>query len=404
METSYGHLTYCTNILPGETWTDHFTQLREHIPVIRQEVAPGKAFGIGLRLSDVASRELAAGTNLSDFRQWLTENNAYVFTMNGFPYGSFHRTKVKDYVHAPDWLSRDRAQYTIRLAGILSELLPAGMDGGISTSPLSYRFWHNQQHLEPVFRQATQNILDVLDMLIQIRQSTGKLIHIDIEPEPDGLLGDGAEFLNWYLDCLLPEGIPFVCQKFGCTKEEAELHIKLHIQLCYDVCHFAVCYEDHAAMIKKFRSHGIRTGKIQISAALKAGIAAGIADREPVLDAFRRFNESTYLHQVVARYADGALKRYADMPDALADAANPQVREWRAHYHVPIFIENYGILDATQQDIEKVLQIHCTNPFTRHLEIETYTWEVLPEDIRLPLADSIIREMQWVTGLLATHD
>ena len=400
METPYGHLTYCTNIHAGETWADHFAQLRTHIPVIWQQVAPGKAFGIGLRLSDVASRELAAGTNLSGFRQWLTENNAYVFTMNGFPYGSFHRTKVKDYVHMPDWLSGDRVQYTIRLARILVELLPAGMEGGISTSPLSYRFWHNEEQLETVIKHATHNILDVLDMLIQIRQSTGKLIHIDIEPEPDGLLGDGAEFLNWYIHYLLPEGIPYVSKKFGCSESEAEAHIRMHIQLCYDVCHFAVCYEDHAAMIKKFQSYGIRTGKIQISAALKAGIATSIEARKPVLDAFRQFNESTYLHQVVAKYAGGELKRYADMPDALADAANPQVREWRAHFHVPIFIENYGILDATRADIEKVLQIHCASPFTRHLEIETYTWEVLPEDIRLPLADSIVREIQWVTGLL----
>lgn len=404
METSYGHLTYCTNIHAGETWKDHFAQLREHIPAIKQKVAPDKAFGIGLRLSDVASRELANGSNLSAFRQWLTENNVYVFTMNGFPYGSFHRTKVKDYVHTPDWLSNDRVQYTIRLAQLLSELLPAGIEGGISTSPLSYRFWHNQQHLEPVLKQATQNLLEVLDILIQIRQFSGKLIHIDIEPEPDGLLGDGTEFLNWYLHHLLHDGIPYICQKFGCSKSEAESHIKLHIQLCYDICHFAVCYEDHAAMIKKFQSHGIRIGKIQISAALKAGIAANPADRGPVLDAFRQFNESTYLHQVVARYANGTLKRYPDMPDALTDSANPEVREWRAHYHVPIFIENYGILHATQQDIGEILRMHCENTFTRHLEIETYTWEVLPEEIRLPLADSIIREIEWVVGLLENNN
>ncbi|MBS1750400.1 MAG: metabolite traffic protein EboE [Bacteroidetes bacterium] len=400
METSYGLLTYCTNIHAGETWKDHFTQLKEHIPFIKQKVAPYKSFGIGLRLSDMASRELTSGSNLTIFRQWLTENNAFVFTMNGFPYGSFHRTKVKDYVHTPDWLSNDRVQYTIRLAQLLAELLPAGIDGGISTSPLSYRFWHNQQYLEPVLKQATQNILVVLDMLIQIRQYTGKLIHIDIEPEPDGLLGDGTEFLNWYLQHLLPDGISYICQKFGCSKEEAESHIKMHIQLCYDICHFAVCYEDHESMIKKFQSHGIRTGKIQISAALKADIAADPADREPVLNAFRQFNESTYLHQVIAKYGNGELKRYPDMPDALQDADNPDVREWRAHYHVPVFLENYGILHATRKDIEKVLHIHCNNAFTHHLEIETYTWEVLPEAIRLPLSDSIVREIEWVNGLL----
>ena len=88
------------------------------------------------------------------------------------------------------------------------------------------------------------------------------------------------------------------------------------------------------------------------------------------------------------------------MPDALLDADNPDVREWRAHYHVPVFLENYGILHATRGDIEEVLRIHCNNSFTHHLEIETYTWEVLPQAIRLPLSDSIVREIEWVTGLL----
>ncbi|MBX3256296.1 MAG: metabolite traffic protein EboE [Chitinophagaceae bacterium] len=396
MITSQGHLTYCSNIHAGETWEEHFLMLQEHVPAIKKELSPTKPFGIGLRLSDTASRELVKPANLDIFRQWLTENDCYVFTMNGFPYGGFHRTIVKDKVHAPDWTTTERTQYTIRLAQLLSELLPQHMDGGISTSPLTYRYWHTTGELPGIFETATRNLLQVTDQLIQIKQATGKVIHIDIEPEPDGLLGDGKEFLDWYMSWLLPKGIAYLSKLYSISGQMAEDHIKEHIRLCYDVCHFAVSYEDHAWMINRLKESGIQTGKIQISAALKADMATDPAKRSPVVEAFSQFNESTYLHQVVAQTNTGDLIRYKDMPEALQDAYVPSVTEWRAHFHVPVFIYEFGVLQSTQKDIEKVLQIQKATPFTRHLEVETYTWEVLPEAIRLPQTKSIIREMKWV--------
>ncbi len=400
MQTAHGHLTYCSNIHAGESWDDHFKQLKEHIPAVKKQVSPDGPFGIGLRLSNMASIELLEEKNLGIFQQWLHDNDCYVFTMNGFPYGGFHRTAVKDKVHAPDWTTADREAYTIRLAQILSVLLPDGMDGGISTSPLSYRFWHSTEQMPAVFEKSTLHLLAVLDQLIQIKQSTGKSIHVDIEPEPDGLLGEGKEFKDWYTQYLLPLGIPYIAKLFGCSDDIAAFHIKEHIQLCYDICHFAICYEDHAEMIEQIQELGIKTGKIQISAALKAELPAEPEKRAPVIEAFERFNEPTYLHQVVAMQKNGALKRYADMPDALSDAYNTAATEWRAHFHVPLFVEGYGMLQCTQKDIAQVLSIHRQQPFTAHLEIETYTWEVLPDDKRLPLTQSIVREMQWVMGLL----
>ena len=118
------------------------------------------------------------------------------------------------------------------------------------------------------------------------------------------------------------------------------------------------------------------------------------------MEAFRKFNEPVYLHQVVARQKDGTLKRYADLPDALADAKNEAATEWRAHFHVPLFVESYGVLQSTQKDIVEVLEIHQQQPFTSHLEVETYTWEVLPEALRLPVQDSIVRELAFVRNLL----
>src|SRR4051794_9931301 len=129
MKTQHGYLTYCTNIHAGENWHEHFDALKKNFPSIKERISPFQPMGIGLRLSNEASIELVNEENLSDFKIWLHEQNAYVFTMNGFPYGGFHNTRVKDNVHKPDWTTNERVAYTLRLFEILKELLPEGMDG-----------------------------------------------------------------------------------------------------------------------------------------------------------------------------------------------------------------------------------------------------------------------------------
>jgi hypothetical protein len=404
MRTSHGYLTYCTNIHAGENWRDHFAALKQNIPGIKKSISAEQSFGIGLRLSHQASLQLQEKEALQDFKDWLKQEDCYVFTMNGFPYGGFHHTKVKDQVHAPDWTTPERVSYTIRLFNILAELLPDEMEGGISTSPLSYKYWHGEDQQKEVFEKATKNILQVVEHLIQIRKKTGKLLHLDIEPEPDGLLENGPEFFGWYERYLLPMGKAYLQKQHGYTEEEQALVIREHMQLCYDVCHFAVGYEEHAAVVQQLWEKRIKVGKIQISAALKAAMPDEQLKREPVIKAFRQFNESTYLHQVVARQADGSFKRYPDLPEALNDANNASTKEWRSHFHVPLFVQDYGLLKSTQDDIKKVLSIQCKQPFTNHLEVETYTWEVLPDALKVPLSESIIREMEWVISYLNSAD
>ena len=401
MLTEAGHLTYCTNIHAGENWLDHFTALKNNFPFIKEKLSPNKPMGIGLRLSNEASVDLVKKESLSDFKQWLKDQNAYVFTMNGFPYGGFHHKVVKDQVHKPDWGTNERVEYTLRLFHILTALIPEGMDGGVSTSPLSYRLWFtNQDQINEARDSATKNIVRIIETLIQIHQSTGKLLHLDIEPEPDGLLETGNEFIEWFENDLFPIGIPIIKSRLNISNQEAEDLIKEHLRLCYDVCHFAIGYEDHQATIDHLAERGIKVGKIQISAALKAEMNSSESDRKSIKENFEKFNESTYLHQVVARTKDGKLFRYPDLPEALNEEDNPQISEWRAHFHVPIFAEKFDLLSSTHDEITEVLSIQKKNPFTNHLEVETYSWEVLPQNLRLPLQDSIIRELQWVRKIL----
>jgi hypothetical protein len=392
MKLNSGHLTFCTNIYAGENWMAHFAVLKDSFPVLKAQLSADAPMGIGLRLSNLASIELLQNDHLTIFKQWLESEGGYVFTMNGFPYGGFHNTRVKDQVHAPDWTTRARVDYTLRLAEILSQLLPANMDGGISTSPLSYKPWFaTAAERENATAIATTHILEVARGLGEIFEKTGKIIHLDIEPEPDGFLESGPEFINWYENDLLPAG----------NTSDAENLIKTHIRLCYDVCHFAIGYEPHTAIINELQEKGIKIGKIQISAALKAKLPESVSERTEVLDQLGGFDEPTYLHQVIARKNDGTLLRYPDLSNALAEGQDPEIEEWRAHFHVPIFVEDMGLIQSTQSDIAEVLILHKNNPFTSHLEVETYTWEVLPTTLKAPLNDSIIRELAWVKNLLA---
>ena len=401
MITDYGHLTYCTNIHSGESWAAHFESLKKFIPAIKASVSPDQAFGIGLRLSNEASLELSQPEALSAFQYWLMQQDCYVFTMNGFPYGGFHHTIVKDKVHQPDWTTPERVVYTVRLATILAALLPLHVHGGISTSPLSYRHWFiSEWDQKNASAAGTQNILRVVKHLIDLKNISGKIIHLDIEPEPGGLIENGREFITWYEEELLPSGIAYLSAHSGMEKEKAIAAIKEHVQLCYDVCHFAVGFENAASTIQQLKNSGIKTGKIQISAALKSVLTPVAAERALVTAAFGQFNEPTYLHQVIALLQNGTIKQYNDLPDALADADNMHVKEWRAHFHVPLFVKDYGVLQSTQEDIVDVLTIQQQQPFSAHLEIETYTWEVLPDDLKLPLQQSIIREIEWVVSLL----
>ncbi len=403
MLTDYGHLSYCTNIHGGERWEDHFALLRKHFPPIKQAVAPHQAMGIGLRLSDFASKELKKAPQLAAFKDWLVRQDAYVFTMNGFPYGDFHEDVVKAHVHSPDWTTDERFHYTIRLFDILAQLIPEGMDGGISTSPLAYRHWYNDSadDWKAMRDRATQQIIDVAAHLIQIQQVQGKVLHLDIEPEPDGVLETGPEFIAWYTEELIPQGVATFSERLGMTAAAAEEALKNHIRLCYDVCHFALGYEDHPTVVAELGRHGIKIGKFQISAAIKATLPMDHASRQAIGEAFMAFDEPTYLHQVLAKQPDGEVVRFKDLPDAQVSLHEGQAVEWRAHFHVPIFLEDLGLLQSTQSDITQVLDLHREKRLTPHLEVETYTWGVLPNALQLPIADSISRELLWVLNRLA---
>ncbi len=391
----YFHLTYCTNIHPGNGWSEVFANLRRYAPALKARVAPNRPFGLGLRLSGDESRELLEGEQLDHLRAFLDEHGLYVFTLNGFPYGPFHRQPVKADVHAPDWRDEERVQYTLRLITLLAALLPDGMEGGISTNPLSYKAWVDLED-SATWQHFTRNIVRVAEALMEVRQRHGKLIHLDLEPEPDGVLENAADVVDFYQNWLLTAGARMLAEAKAITIEEAHAHLLDHIRVCFDTCHMAVAFEDPARVLDCFAEVGIRVGKVQISAALKVPFPDDRQERSALAGALQPFTNSVYLHQVVQRNDDESFQQYPDLPEALPRIDDPHASQWRIHFHVPIFVERYGTFLSTQDEIRRVFALLREQHFSRHLEIETYTWDVLPPDLRQDLLDSISREYAWV--------
>lgn len=385
------HLTYCTNVHPGENWEVTFTQLKKHLPSIKEKVGHEGQFGLGLRLSNIASEELGLGEQLLEFKSWLKAMDVYVFTMNGFPYGNFHADRVKDKVHAPDWTTPERVEYTLRLFKQLSILLPEGISGGISTSPISYKHWHKSEDRVGVFNKGAAHMLHIASKLHEIEQQTGQYLHLDIEPEPDGLLENSAEVLEFFTTYLIPLGISFFKNSLGVNAEQAEILVKRYLTVCYDVCHFSLAFEEPKHTFSVFKQAGIQIGKIQISSALKVIYDENRA--EEIWKTLALFDEPIYLHQVTQQEGE-LVTTYPDLSSILSK--RERFSEVRAHFHVPLFLEKYGVLHSTQDQIIKVFNYLKEDAISNHLEVETYTWEVLPKELKKELSVSIARELNWV--------
>jgi sugar phosphate isomerase/epimerase len=401
-------LTYCTNIHPGNGWEEVFGQLRRYAPALKQRLSPGAPFGLGLRLSAAESAELLRGDCLEQFREFLAEHDLYVALLNGFPYGAFHQGGIKAEVFAPDWRQEERVGYTLRLIEILKRLLPGGMEGGISTSPLSYKGWVAPKNRD-AWESITRQLVRVVEALIRVRQNTGQLIHLDLEPEPDGLIETSGELVAFYEEWLLPVGGTVLAEALGVPVEEAQASLREHLQVCLDTCHVAVEYEDPKTVLERLARAGIRVGRLQISSALKVALPDSRERRAELARELEPFAESRYLHQVIERGEDGRLEHYPDLGEALPRIQEPRAGEWRIHFHVPLFVGEYGRFGSTQEENRtffRCLEAAATGaagprPLTRHLEIETYTWEVLPPALKQDLLTSIEREYRWVLDELS---
>jgi len=390
------HLAYCTNIHPAESWAETLHALKTHTLTVRDKVAATwhdrlghdlnsaasaatSPYAIGLRLSARAATELLDGNNLAEFKQWLEQENCYVFTINGFPYGDFHGTRVKEQVFLPDWTSEDRLDYTIQLFSIIARLVPEGIDGSVSTLPGSHKQFDADESA------ILKNLERCAMKIEEFSQQYNRDLHLGMEPEPLGHFENTTETLAFF-------------DRFLSTCENPEL-IKKRIGINYDTCHFALEFEDCRQSLDALRNAGLRISKVHLSSALEFDPLS-----DEALESIRTFDEPTYFHQVILLDDDGRLTRHRDLPDFFttlenSKASHPDAVAGRIHFHIPLYSEPDVPLKSTQDHAVDALQYLADHPdFCTHFEIETYTWGVLPDGMQIPIEDQIAKEYEWVFG------
>jgi len=391
MKLSAGlHLAYCTNVHRGETWAETFDSLKNHTLRVRDRVCPKKPYAIGLRLSNRAAQELSDPPVLLEFRHWLDRHQCYIFTINGFPFGQFHGARVKDQVYQPDWTSPQRLAYTNRLFDLLAQLVPGGVEGSVSTLPGTYKGFHPHADALKVIRN---NLWHCVEHIARVSAQTGRRLHLGLEPEPLCLLESSGETVQLF-DRLRAE-------------HPRDPRLAEHLGVNYDTCHFAVEFEDPRNALSCLHQHGIKISKIHLSSALK------VRPTPESRAALAAFTDDIYLHQVVVCRPGGQRYIYPDLSEALAEErqdledaeaedGSPQ-SEWRIHFHIPLHSPPAGGFDNTADHLLGILDLLSENPgWCNHLEMETYTWEVLPAEMKSgDVVDQLAAEYDWTLARLA---
>lgn len=379
-------LSYCTNVHPGRSVAEVEAGLdRYTVPVMR---AFGQPLAAGLWLAKPVVTELLADADgVGRFAEGLARRGLTCHTLNAFPYGDFHSERVKENVYRPDWTRPERLDYTVQCATVLAGLLPADVEGSISTLPLGFREFHNA----PDFRdRCAAQLVECARQLAMIHESSGRLVRLAIEPEPFCVVETTPEAIDWF------NKLRREAERRGAVEE-----VQTHLGLCYDVCHQAVEFEDVGESIRALDRAGVRINKVHASCALQLDDPSTNAEGRAAL---KRYVESRYLHQTIAVAPGGRHARAVDLTHEFIDAPGEDflaAAAWRVHFHVPVDAERIGPLATTRPALREALAAVAALDYAPHLEVETYTWDVLPGAGPADLVTGLTRELAATRDLLA---
>ena len=390
-----GHLTYSTLVHPGDTWEDMWASLQTYVPKVKARVCPDGPFGVSLRLSASSADTLAhSPTERGRLKKFLDDNDMYLYTVNAFPYGPFKNRIVKEQVYEPDWRSEERTRYTINVADVLADLAVAGTSPSIQSAPLGFK---PRVTGNDVIVSFTQHVLRVAAHLVALEARTGCTVTLALEPEPFCFLETTDETVDYFTNHLYSGTAATTLAKMaGIPISEAHVALRRHVGVVFDICHQAVEYENITQSLQMLVDAGIPIFKLQEAAAMRIPQVT-----QKIVDTLTRYADTIYLTQTVEK-KDGELTHFLNLEDAFAAwKADPGPREWRTHFHVPVFLDSLGDFGTTRFAIEDALRFHKANPLSRQLEIETYTWDVLPDHLKTgDIVDYVSREIEWVRGQL----
>ena len=378
-------LSYCTNVHPGRTVAEVEEGLDQYTVPVKQ--AFGKPLAAGLWLQRAVVEELLSTRDgVARFADGLRRRGLTCHTLNAFPYGDFHSVRVKENVYLPDWSDSRRLEYTRKCAGVLAELMADGAEGSISTLPLGFKGFEHPADFE---ESTARNLVEMARALAELAQATGKKVRLAVEPEPFCILETTREAIGFF------ERLYRMADGMSSLRQVLE-----HIGICYDVCHQAVEFEDIGDSVAALEKAGVRIVKVHASSALE--LERPGSNREG-REALKRYVEERYLHQTLARGADGRVLRQVDLSEAFVSDPGKEWLEapsWRVHFHVPVDAERLGPLGTTRTQLKEALAAVAKLNYAPHIEVETYTWEVLPDGTRAPLVEGLTREMVATQGLL----
>ena len=391
-----GHLTYSTLVHPGDTWPEIWDSLNRYVPRVKERIAPNQPFGVSLRISASSAETLTADPNeRAKLKAFLDERDMYLYTVNAFPYGPFKNTVVMENVYEPDWRTDERATYTKRVADILAEVCLPSVEPTIQSPPLGFK---PRVTGPDVVAAYTRQVIGTVAHLVKLRERTGKIVRLALEPEPACFLETTEEAVDYFTNHLYADdAVKSLAEQTGITRNDAVAALREHLGMVYDICHQAVEYEDIGASLRTLADRGIPVFKLQEAAAVRVPEVT-----QEKVDALRPYTDTVYLTQTVER-RNGELNHFLNLTDAFeAWERDPGgQREWRTHFHVPVFLDDLGEFKTTRFAIEDALKFHKENKLSPHLEIETYTWDVLPEHLKTgDIVDYVTRELEWVRDQL----
>jgi len=395
LKNGLGHLSYSTLVHLGDTWEEMNSSLRTFVPQVKHRVSPDAPFAVSLRISAESAKTLTnSPEERASLKDFLKQEDLYVYTVNAFPYGPFKGGVVMERVYEPDWTSMDRVNYTNSIADILAEITPAGINPSIQTAPLAFK--PNVANEEYVAK-FTRNVFQVVKHLLELEQRTGKRVKLALEPEPACYLETTDETVTYFTDRIYSRaGIKELASLAGIPISEAEGVIRRYLGIVFDIGHQSVGFENITESLNKLRNAGIPIFKLQEAASL--WVERLTTEQLPAL---RRFTDTIYLSQTSLK-RDGKITKYLNLGEALdAYEANPVETEMRTHFHVPVFLDEIGPFKTTRFGVQEALRMHRDQPLSDHLEIETYTWDVLPADLLSgDIVDNVTRELEFVKNEL----
>lgn len=391
-----GHLAYSTLVHPGDTWEEMRDSLETYAPEVKARVAPDQPYAVSLRISAASATTLTGDpAERARLRRWLDEQDMYVYTVNAFPYGPFKNRVVMENVYEPDWATDDRVVYTCQVADIVAEIAPDHVSPSIQTAPLAFR---PKVTTEQDIEVLTENLAAVVAHLIALESRTGRRVKLALEPEPFCFLETTEETVRYFQDRIYsPSGTARLARLTGLPASEVAGLWRRHLGVVFDICHQSVQFEDIPASLELLYDAGVPIFKLQAAAALKVPRVDAAA-----VEALMTFTDTIYLSQTTER-RDGELTRYLNLIDAIdAWKADPTgEREWRTHFHVPVFLDDLGAFGTTRDGVQAALEVHARRPLSDHLEIETYTWDVLPAHLKDgDITDYVTRELEFLRDTL----